>query len=281
MEQTVRKNNSEHTVDEAIVNPTIAPEEIAVSVKDVTVTFRSYEQRPTMIKDAVIQFIKTRKLRHYSPFKALNDVSFTVKRGEVFGIIGSNGAGKSTLLRVIAGVLPPTEGESTVNGRVDSLIQLGAGFDRELNAIENIYLNGSLHGKSKKEIQSRVDAILDFAELQEFATTPIKYYSSGMYARLGFAVAADREPDILIVDEVLQVGDERFHNKCKKVFQRYVEQKKTIIMVSHGLSGLKEFAHRIALMSKGRLAYLGDPEVAISKYLDDEHYETALRKSSN
>lgn len=248
---------------------------LAVRVSNISVAFRSYKQRPTTLKESLIRFIKHRQLRYYSNFYALRNVSFEVQRGEVLGIIGSNGAGKSTLLRTIAGVLPPAEGSITVNGRVDSLIQLGAGFDAELNAIENIYLNSSLHRRSRAEIRERVPHILKFAELEEFATTPIKYYSSGMFARLGFSVAIDREPDILIVDEVLAVGDERFQTKCRAAFERLLDAKKTIIIVSHSLSQIQRLADRVVLLSKGQVVYYGDPQTAVEKYRDAD-YQTAL-----
>jgi ABC-type polysaccharide/polyol phosphate transport system ATPase subunit len=252
-----------------------ADSEISVDVQHISVAFRSYQQRPTTLKENVIGLMKSRRIKYYESFWALKDVSFQVRRGEVFGIIGSNGAGKSTLLRTLAGVLPPTEGSVTVKGKVDSLIQLGAGFDAELNAIENIYLNSSLHKISHSEIKRRVPHILKFAELEDFATTPIKYYSSGMYARLGFAVAIDREPDILIVDEVLAVGDERFQKKCKAIFDRYLSEKKTIIMVSHSLGQIEQIADQVLLLAKGKIVHLGDPKEAIAKYRD-ETYQTAL-----
>lgn len=248
---------------------------VSVRAENVSVAFRSYNQRPTTLKESIICAVKTRKLRYYESFWALKDVSFEVRRGEVFGIIGSNGAGKSTLLRTLAGVLPPTEGAVEVDGKVDSLIQLGAGFDSELNAIENIYLNSSLHKVPRDEIKRRIPKILKFAELEEFARTPIKYYSSGMYARLGFSVAIDREPDILIVDEVLAVGDERFQTKCKAVFDRYLKENKTIIIVSHSLGQIEQLADKVLLLSKGKIVYLGDPKEAIAMYRD-ETYQTAL-----
>lgn len=248
----------------------------AVELDKVTVSYRSYKERPSTLKESIINGVKKRRFNYFSTFNALADVSFNIAKGQVFGIIGSNGAGKSTLLKVIAGVLPPSSGKVIVDGTLGSLIQLGAGFDPELNAIENIYLNSSLHMKTKAEIKERVPGILEFAELQEFATTPIKYYSSGMYARLGFSVAIDRDPDILVVDEILAVGDERFQVKCKKVFQDYLESAKTIIMVSHNIGMLGDMAHRIALLSRGQLVFLGDPKEAIERYRD-EHYETALR----
>lgn len=248
---------------------------IAIDAQAVTVAYRSYNQRPTTLKESIISFLRRGRVKHYSTFDALHSVSFQVKKGSVVGFIGSNGAGKSTLLRVIAGVLPPSEGSITVAGKVDSLIQLGAGFDPELNAIENIYLNGSLRGFTRKQIKLRVPKILDFAELHDFATTPIKYYSSGMFARLGFSVAIDHEPEILIVDEVLAVGDERFQQKCADFFTNYRKNGNTIVIVSHDLGMLENFADEIGLLSKGRLVYFGSPAEAISRYRSSA-YETAL-----
>lgn len=249
--------------------------ELAVKVSNITVSYRSYQKRPATFKETVLGAIKTGNLRYYSTFDALKNVSFEIKKGEVFGIIGSNGAGKSTLLRVLSKVLEPSLGTVEVNGKVDSLIQLGAGFDPDLNAIENIYLNASLHQLKASEIKERIPHILKFAELDEFASTPIRYYSSGMYARLGFSVAIDREPDILIVDEILGVGDERFHKKCNKVFERFINKGSTIIIVSHSLSMIENLCNKVALMSKGNLAFLGDPKKAIELYRD-ESYKTAL-----
>lgn len=250
-------------------------EDVAISVKNVSVNFRSYRERPTSLKESVVKFLKTGKLSYFSEFKALNNVNFTVKRGEVFGIIGSNGAGKSTLLRVIAGVLPPSSGEVEVNGKIDSLIQLGAGFDAELTAIENIYLYGSLHGRSRKEIGQSIERILEFAELTEFANTPIKYFSSGMFARLGFSCAIDTNPDILLVDEVLAVGDERFSKKCREVFKNFLAAGRTVVMVSHSLTQLAEDADEILVLSKGEVAFVGAPEEALRIYRDPS-YKTRL-----
>lgn len=250
-------------------------EDYAVEIDKVTVAYRSYKERPSTLKESILNIIKKRKITYHSKFNALTDVTIKIPKGQVFGIIGSNGAGKSTLLRVIAGVLPPTTGTVKIKGSLDSLIQLGAGFDAELNAIENIYLSGSLHKNTSAQIASRVPHILEFAELKEFATTPIKYYSSGMYARLGFSVAIDRDPDILVVDEVLAVGDERFTEKCKKVFNRFIEEKKTIIIVSHSLPMLEKMAHKVGLLSKGHLIYIGDPKTAVEKYRSKD-YESAL-----
>lgn len=248
---------------------------LAVEVQNITVAYRSYKERPGTLKESLINAIKKGKLRYYSTFNALDNVSLKLEKGKVFGIIGSNGAGKSTLLRAIAGVLPPSQGRVITNGSIASLIQLGAGFDIELNAIENIYLYGSLHQRSKEEIKETVPRILEFAELSEFATTPIKYYSSGMFARLGFGVAIDWDPDILLVDEILGVGDERFQAKCRKVFERFLASGKTIVLVSHSMGMVEETADCVGLLSKGKLIYYGDPKTAVAKYRD-EHYQTAL-----
>ena len=150
-----------------------------ISLKDVTVTYRSYKERPSSLKEAVLRFLKTGKLKHYSTFEALSHVSFEIERGSTMAIIGSNGSGKSTLLKILAQVLAPSSGQVAVRGSVSSLIELGVGFDPELNAIENIYLNGSLHKKSRKDLEPRIESIIEFAELQDFVNTPLKYYSSG------------------------------------------------------------------------------------------------------
>ncbi len=247
----------------------------AIRIQDVTVAYRSYKERPTSLKESIIKFLRHGQIRHYSTFDALAGVTFDIPRGSVFGLMGSNGSGKSTLLKVIAQVLHPTKGQAAVNGSVASLIELGAGFDPELNAIENIYLNGSLHKRTKSQIKDHILSVLDFAELHDFAHTPIKYYSSGMYARLGFAVAIDIDPDILLVDEILAVGDERFQNKCAEVFNKFIQRGKTIVIVSHDVNMLEEKCNSIALLSKGKLVYCGDPRQAVAMYRD-KSYQTAL-----
>ncbi len=247
--------------------------ESIVTLKDICVDFRSYQERPTSLKETIIKFIRTGKLKYHSTFPALSKVSFSVGRGAVFGILGSNGAGKSTLLKVISGVLPPTSGQIETNGNLDCLIQLGAGFDPDLNAIENIYLYGSLRKRAIKDLKARVDHILEFAELKDFAATPIKYYSSGMFARLGFAVAIDSDPDILVVDEVLAVGDERFKTKCERVFLDRIKRGKTIIIVSHDLETIKRLCTEAVLLSRGNVVFQGDPDKAVEKYLSKDYKE--------
>ncbi len=251
-------------------------DKIAIDVKNVTVRYRAYAERPGSLKEHILRFLHKGKVRYYSSFDALSNVSFQVEKGKFIGIIGSNGAGKSTLLKTLSGVIRPIVGEVFCNGSVDSLIKLGAGFDRELNAIENIYLYGSLHKISRDDIKERVSKILDFSELHEFAYTPVKYYSSGMYARLGFACAIDMNPDILLVDEVLAVGDERFRIKCSKVMNELLDSGKTIVMVSHNIATLERRADTIGVLSKGKLLYYGDPSEAVKIYRDDLRYETSL-----
>lgn len=248
----------------------------AIEVQDIRVAYRSYKEHPATLKEALLKALKKGRLKYYSTFDALSGVSFRVKRGSVFGIVGSNGAGKSTLLKVLSGVLPPTEGTVTVEGTVDSLIQLGAGFDSDLNAIENIYLNCALHKQSRFVTRTRVAHILNFAELEEFSHTPIRYYSSGMFARLGFSVAVDRCPDVLLVDEVLAVGDERFQEKCRGIFASLLEQGKTIVMVSHSMNTLEKLCSEIMVLSKGEVVFQGNPKEAIEIYRN-KHYKTALK----
>ena len=264
----MNKNTVKKTAPQTSVN--------AIEVSNATVAYRSYKERPTTLKESFLQLIKKRTFRYYETFNALTDVSFNIPQGAVFGIIGSNGSGKSTLLKVMSGVLKPTIGNVKRNGIISSLIELGAGFDPELNAIENIYLYCSLYGKKREEIQSRITPILDFAELQDFATTPIKYYSSGMFARLGFSVAVDINPDILLVDEILGVGDERFYEKCIGVFQRFIAQKKTIVIVSHDMQQIQTMCSKALLLSRGNVAFQGDPAEAVEIYRQD-NYQTALK----
>lgn len=259
-------------------NPPSTPRpsvETLIQVDNVSVSYRSYKERPSSLKESLIRLVRHGSISKFSTFRALSDVSFTVERGLVFGLMGSNGSGKSTLLKVIAQVLKPTVGSVAVRGTIASLIELGVGFDPEQTAVENIFLHGSLHKRSYKEIERRVNHILDFAELRDFASTPVKYFSSGMAARLGFSVAIDTDPDILLVDEVLAVGDERFHEKCMGVFRQLLSNGKTIVLVSHDANMLAKLCNRIGLLSRGQLIYCGDPQKAIELYRTPE-YQTAL-----
>lgn len=263
------------TLNQAAVREEPKTQELALQLIDVSVKYRSYEQRPTSLKESVIRLLRDGKWRHFSTFDALSHVNLEIPRGSIFGLIGSNGSGKSTLLKVLAGVLPPSSGSVVRKGSIASLIELGAGFDPELNAIENLYLHGSLYRKPKSLIKERIPHVLAFAELEQFAHTPVKYYSSGMYARLGFSAAIDIDPDILLVDEILGVGDERFKEKCEGVFRRFIEAGKTIVIVSHAMAMLVETADTIALLSRGEVAFYGDPREAVQAYRDP-HYKTRL-----
>jgi len=250
----------------------------AIDVQNVSVAYRTYHERPSSLKELFLRQLKSGAASRFSTFKALDAVSFQLKKGSVLGILGSNGSGKSTLLKVLAQVLKPTSGKAKVEGEISSLIELGAGFDPELTAVENIYLNGSLHRRSEAQIRERVQHILEFAELSDFATKPVKYFSSGMYARLGFSVAVDIDPEILLVDEILSVGDERFQEKCKRVFENFIQQGKTIVIVSHDIEMLRARSNQMLLLSKGKSAFFGDPHRAIELYRA-QNYETALAGS--
>ena len=200
------------------------------------------------------------------PFYALREVTFSIKRGETVGIVGHNGSGKSTALKLIAGVMAPTEGEVWVAGRVSPLIELGAGFHPDLTGEENIHLNASILGISIRQSHERFDDIVNFAELWDFIDTPVKRYSSGMYARLGFSVAVHSDPDILLVDEVLSVGDAAFQEKCFAKMRDFQDQGVTIVLVSHGLDLIRQFCHRALLLDRGRIVEAGSPGVVVQRY---------------
>lgn len=215
-----------------------------------------------------------------APFYALRDVSFSVSRGETLAIIGRNGSGKSTILKLIAGVMAPSEGEIRVAGRVSPLIELGAGFHPDLTGRENIHLNATILGMSTKEIRERLDEIVDFAELREFIETPVKRYSSGMYMRLGFSVAIHSDPEILLVDEVLSVGDAAFQEKCLDKMHEFQEQGTTIVLVSHAMDLVRKFCRRVLLLEGGRLVGDGSPEGMTERYLDTVTPSVEMASSS-
>lgn len=215
-----------------------------------------------------------------APFYALRDVSFSVSRGETLAIIGRNGSGKSTILKLIAGVMAPSEGEIRVAGRVSPLIELGAGFHPDLTGRENIHLNATILGMSTKEIRERLDEIVDFAELREFIETPVKRYSSGMYMRLGFSVAIHSDPEILLVDEVLSVGDAAFQEKCLDKMHEFQEQGTTIVLVSHAMDLVRKFCQRVLLLEGGRLVGDGSPEGMTERYLETVTPSVEMASSS-
>jgi len=236
---------------------------VAVEVVDVSKKFRLYHERNQTIKSAMM---RGRTSRH-EDFWALRDVSLDIIEGETHGLIGSNGSGKSTLLKCLAKIYWPTEGTINYRGRLASLLEVGSGFHLELSGRENIYLNGSILGMSKKEIDSKFDEIVDFSGVERFLDQPVKNYSSGMYVRLGFSIAIHVEPDILVVDEVLSVGDAEFQNKSVKKFAEFKCQGRTIIMVSHSMGLMEELCDSVTWINQGQVKGTGNPKKIIADYL--------------
>jgi ABC-type polysaccharide/polyol phosphate transport system ATPase subunit len=223
-----------------------------------------HREKVTTLKEAILG--RFRHTRDPDEFWALREVSADVKAGESVGLIGHNGSGKSTLLKIAAGVLRPSVGAVTVQGRISPMIELAAGFDPDLTGRDNIFLNGALMGYSRREMQRKFDRIVEFSELGEFIDVPVKNYSSGMYSRLGFAIAADVDPEILIIDEVLAVGDEQFQAKCRERIQEIRHSGCTIFYVSHGMDSVVELCSRVLVLHHGRLVFDGPPEPAIVRY---------------
>lgn len=268
-------------------------DKVAISVANLDKVYKLYDKPSDRVKEALHLTRKKKHTQHY----ALKDVSLTVKQGETVGIIGTNGSGKSTILKIITGVLNPTKGDVTVNGRISALLELGAGFNMEYTGLENIYLNGTMIGFSEKEIDEKLQDILDFADIGEFVHQPVKTYSSGMFVRLAFAVAINIEPEILIVDEALSVGDVFFQAKCYHKFDEFKEMGKTILFVSHDLSSISKYCDRVILLNKGTKLGEGTPKEMIDIYkqvlvgqyeepetdenlLDDAQLQAAAKKAS-
>ena len=226
-----------------------------ITVKDVSMRFRMDKNKTTSLKEWVVTHLLGKQ--QYEEFSALHDVSFEVTRGEIVGIIGRNGAGKSTLLKVISGVYKPSAGKVTVNGTIAPLIELGAGFDMDLTARENIYLNGTVLGYTPKYIDSKFDEIVEFSELRDFLDVPLKNYSSGMVARIAFAIATITKPDILIADEILSVGDFLFQQKCEQRMQELMSGGTTVILVSHSIEQVERMCNKVAWLDHGHLRMNG------------------------
>lgn len=239
----------------------------AIEVKNLGKKFRLRRSAGRSLKGAVLDLLRSASSKNgKNDFWALKDISFEVKKGEVLGIIGANGAGKSTLLSILAQTMRPSEGLVQMNGRVSSLLELGAGFHPELTGRENIYLNGSILGLTKKKIDERYERIVEFSELRDFMQTPVKHYSSGMYVRLGFAVAVEVEPDILLIDEVLAVGDEKFRKRCLAKIEEFQKLKKTMLVVSHDLEVITKISDRVLVLDHGKVLKVDDPQRAVDEY---------------
>lgn len=232
-----------------------------IEIKNISKIYNLYNKPSDRLKEALF----ARQSRH-TEFAALNDVSFNVNKGEILGIIGKNGSGKSTILKIITGVLTPTSGECIVKGKIAALLELGAGFNMEYTGIENIYLNGQMIGFSKDEMDKKLQDIIDFADIGEHIYQPVKTYSSGMFARLAFSVAISVDPDILIVDEALSVGDVFFQNKCYRRFEEFRERGKTILFVTHDMGSVIRYCNRCVLLNAGKKVAEGKPQEMVDLY---------------
>ena len=256
----------------------------AVELRDVSKVYRRYAYRRqfSSLKSALLKGSLVSYLKPAEVFSAVSGVSLRVAEGCTFGIVGRNGSGKSTMLRLIAGITKPTSGHIQVRGRISTLIELGAGFHPEISGRENVFINGVMLGLTKREINRRFDEIVEFAELEEFIDAPVKMYSSGMYMRLGFAVAVHVDPEILIVDEVLAVGDEAFNLKCIDKFAEFKRRGKTIVLVTHGLSMVERFCDEAMWLDEGKVGAQGDPRRVVHTYVNDvERGEEQLLATSD
>ncbi|MCQ2520741.1 MAG: ABC transporter ATP-binding protein [Lachnospiraceae bacterium] len=243
-------------------NTELEQKEAAIAVKNLTKIYKLYSRNRDRVKEALHLTRKTLHKDHY----ALSSIDMNIYKGETVGIIGTNGSGKSTILKIITGVLSPSEGEVIVDGRISALLELGAGFNMEYTGIENVYLNGTMIGFSKEEIDAKLDSILEFADIGDFVNQPVKTYSSGMFVRLAFAVAINIDPEILIVDEALSVGDVFFQAKCYRKFDEFKAAGKTILFVSHDLSSIAKYCDRVILLDKGKKLGEGAPKQMIDIY---------------
>ena len=235
-----------------------------ISVKNVTVRFNLMEEKVDTFKEYVVKLLKGKLF--YNEFIGLDNVSFEVNKGDVMGIIGFNGAGKSTILKILAQILSPSSGTVEVKGTIAPLIEVGAGFDPELTARENIFLNGAVLGYSKSFLKEKMKDIIDFTELEKFVDVPLKNFSSGMYARLGFSIATAVQPDVFIVDEVLSVGDFKFQKKCETRIKNMIDSGTTIILVSHEIGMIERLCNKVLWLEKGKVKEFGDTELICNKY---------------
>lgn len=236
-----------------------------IEVHNVSMRFNLAREKVDNIKEYIVRSISGKRNK-IDEFWALEDINFNVIKGESLALVGANGSGKSTLLKIICGILTPTKGSVIANGSIAPLIELGAGFDMQLTGRENVFLNGAILGYSRKTMQERYEEIVDFSELGEFIEVPVKNYSSGMIARLGFSCATSVRPDILIVDEILGVGDKRFQDKCQKRMEKIMGAGTTVILVSHSESAVRKICTKAAWLDHGRLMFIGDTTEAIERY---------------
>ena len=237
-----------------------------IKLENVSMRFNLGIEKNFSIKEAFISLFDRKRRPKTTEFWALKDVSFSIKKGEVIGLIGSNGAGKSTLLKVVSGVMKPTKGKITVNGVISPMIELGAGFDPELTARENIYLNGAILGYSKQFIDDKFDEIVEFSELRDFLDAPVKNFSSGMVAKLAFSIATIVSPEILIVDEILSVGDIKFQEKSKNKMLELIKGGTTVLYVSHSLESIKELCNRVVWLEHGQIVKIGETQKICQEY---------------
>ena len=244
-----------------------------IKLDGISMRFNLGIEKTFSIKEAFISIFDKKRRPKTTEFWALSDVSFEVKKGEVIGLIGSNGAGKSTLLKVVSGVMKPTKGNVTVNGQISPMIELGAGFDQELTARENIYLNGAILGYSKEFIDEKFEEIVEFSELRSFLDAPVKNFSSGMVAKLAFSIATVVDPEILIVDEILSVGDIKFQEKSKNKMMEMIKGGTTVLYVSHSLDSIEELCDRVVWLEHGKLVKIGN-----TKEICKEYYKKQLNK---
>ena len=258
------KENSRESKESKVTNSALSRDvnDYAVSIKNVTKRYRIHYEKNPSLKETIIHLRRTK----FIEFLALNDVSFDVRRGETLGIIGPNGSGKSTMLKLISRILKPTKGEVIVNGTISALLELGAGFHPDLTGRENIFINAAILGMKRKDVEKKFSEIVAFSELEKFIDMPVKNYSSGMYMRLGFSVAINVNPDILLVDEVLAVGDQAFQAKCYKVIYDFIKQGKTIIIVSHDLGTIQDLCNRVIFLKNGRIEQMGGPVAVVNSY---------------
>lgn len=238
-----------------------------VCIKDVSMMYNLPTERIDNLKEYIIKFLKGKL--HYKEYWVLKDISLSIQKGESLGLIGENGAGKSTLLKLIAGVLEPTKGKIETNGSIAPLLNLGAGFDMQATGKENIFLNGAILGYSQKEMKEKYERIVEFAELENYMNVPLKNYSSGMVARLGFSIAVDVNPDILLVDEVLSVGDVNFSSKCHKKIKELKETGTTYILVSHSMDQVKNMCQKVVWIKDEQIYMYGDSATICDAYLQE------------